>query len=96
MRVAIPVRAQARALAGTSGGPASLARVRALLRACALASEAACAPASARKYERSFSTSAAPSTPSTLRIESILSRFCSSGGSGSSSFWILPSTKKPA
>mmetsp|Transcript_21673 Transcript_21673/g.47385 ORF Transcript_21673/g.47385 Transcript_21673/m.47385 type:complete len:234 (-) Transcript_21673:1150-1851(-) len=52
--------------------------------------------ASARKYERSFSTSAAPSTPSTLRIESILSRFCSSGGSGSSSFWILPSTKKPA
>mmetsp|Transcript_61751 Transcript_61751/g.148747 ORF Transcript_61751/g.148747 Transcript_61751/m.148747 type:complete len:268 (+) Transcript_61751:137-940(+) len=52
--------------------------------------------ASARKYERSFSTSAAPSTPSTLRMESILSRFCSSGGSGSRSFWILPSTRKPA
>mmetsp|Transcript_19357 Transcript_19357/g.52362 ORF Transcript_19357/g.52362 Transcript_19357/m.52362 type:complete len:226 (-) Transcript_19357:848-1525(-) len=52
--------------------------------------------ASARKYDSSFSTSPAPSTPRTLRIESILSRFCSSGGSGSSSFWIFPSTRKPA
>ena len=30
-----------------------------------------------------------------MRMESILSRFCSSGGSGSRSFWILPSTRKP-
>mmetsp|Transcript_26085 Transcript_26085/g.52306 ORF Transcript_26085/g.52306 Transcript_26085/m.52306 type:complete len:260 (+) Transcript_26085:179-958(+) len=52
--------------------------------------------ASARKYDSSFSTSPAPSTPRTLSIESILRRFCSSSGSGSRSFCILPSTRNPA
>mmetsp|Transcript_14193 Transcript_14193/g.43528 ORF Transcript_14193/g.43528 Transcript_14193/m.43528 type:complete len:202 (-) Transcript_14193:1131-1736(-) len=52
--------------------------------------------ASARKKERSFSTSAAPSTPRTLSMESIFNKFCSSGDSESNSFWILPSTRKPA
>mmetsp|Transcript_17143 Transcript_17143/g.39622 ORF Transcript_17143/g.39622 Transcript_17143/m.39622 type:complete len:220 (-) Transcript_17143:942-1601(-) len=50
--------------------------------------------ASARKYPRSFSTSAAFSTPRTLRMESMRRRFCSSPGRGSSNLCTLASTRK--
>mmetsp|Transcript_27583 Transcript_27583/g.82397 ORF Transcript_27583/g.82397 Transcript_27583/m.82397 type:complete len:227 (+) Transcript_27583:206-886(+) len=52
--------------------------------------------ASATKKERSFCRSAAPCTPSTLRIESIFSKFCSSTGSGSSNLSTFCSTRNPA